>query len=244
MFIKFGQLDYLEKLCKCGEMYFSPCEKFRVYEEEQAKGIGDKHDSGIHVMSEQCFVAPRKIMPPFIKENVEVSFITDCCRFTPTYCLKQTPTEYLSESDYLTIKSQFPKHTHALIIDDETGFLENVRYKFKNKAFSHKIFYEDNLTTDFSNFLFSGDSDILFYKPHVKKESYFFEIIEQRIDGTLRTLRIDKSNAHKTMFRKGMFFKHQQEYRIVLPHLEIKESIKYYITPFNARLISIEKLIR
>ncbi len=244
MFIKYGEAKYLENFYRLGEMYFSPCVKFRELEESQVKGIGDKDDGGIRTRNSQCYIAPQNGQAFFVS-NAEISFITDCCRFTPTYCLKHTNTPYISEQEYITLSNQFPKHTHALIIENEDDFLENVRYHFRNKAFAHKIYYQDDLMTDFSEFLFNGDSDIQFYKPTAPKHKYFFEVVEKNLDDiTIRSLRIDKSNAHKTMFRKGLFFKTQQEYRIVLPHLKIGEGTTYNIAPFNAKLIQIKELLR
>lgn len=244
MFIKYGEANYLEQFYRLGEMYFSPCDKFRKLEENQVKGIGDKNDGGIHTKNNQCYVVPKN-GKSFSASNVEISFIADCCRHIPTYCLKQTNTACISEQEYKVLSNQFPQHTHALIIENEDDFLENVRFHFKSKAFAHRIFYQDDMLTDFSDFLFNGDSDTQFYKPHASKHKYFFEIVETNLDNIpVRSLRIDKSNAHKTMFRKGLFFKQQQEYRIVLPHLEIKESTIYNIAPFNAQLIQLKDLLR
>jgi len=243
MFIKYGEENYLERFYRLGEMYFSPCVKFRELEESQVKGIGDKDDGGIRTRNSQCYIAPQNGKAFFVS-NAEISFITDCCRFTPTYCIKQTNTAYISEQEFTTLSNQFPKHTHALIIENEDDFLENIRYCFRNKAFAHRMFYQDDMFTDFLEFLFSGDSDILFYKPHTPKYKYFFDLAAQNLDGLIRPLRINKSNAHKTMYRKGLFFKTQQEYRIVLPHLEIGEGTIYNIAPFNAKLIQIKELLR
>ena len=244
MFIKYGEAHYLEQFYRLGEMFFSPCYKFRELEKNQTKGIGDKHDGGIHTRDNQCLVIPQNGIP-FSAYNAEISFIADCCRLTPTYCLKQTNIAYINEQEYITLLNHFPKHTHALIIENENDFLENIRYHFRNKAFTHKVFYQDDMMTDFSDFLFNGDSDIMFYKPHAPKQKYYFDIVETDLDDKpKRSLRIDKSNAQKTMFSKGLFFKPQQEYRIVLPYLEIKEGTIYSIEPFSAQLIEIRDLVR
>ena len=73
MFIKYGEAKYLENFYRLGEMYFSPCVKFRELEESQVKGIGDKDDGGIRTRNSQCYIAPQNGKAFFVY-NAEISF--------------------------------------------------------------------------------------------------------------------------------------------------------------------------
>lgn len=75
-----------------------------------------------------------------VLNNANISVITDPALKIPAYCLCKTETEYISAIYREKLREQFPEHTHALIIEDEEEFLEQVRYRFRNKAFAHDIF--------------------------------------------------------------------------------------------------------
>lgn len=245
MFIKYSTEQRLESFMKKGEMYFNPAQKYREIEEHyKLKGQGDKNDSGLHSIANTAF-----IMSPdgkvTVAHDVENSILMGPAKNTPVFCLKRADNEYISKSYRLELRKQFPEYTHALIIDDEKNYLENIRYSMRNKAFAHKVFYQDNYCLDFLSFLYSGDSDILFYPPKKKKQNYYAHMMATNNNGEkLQEIFIDDSNYYKTMFRKDTFFQSQQEYRIVLPREHITKGKIFIIHPFHARILPIDDLVK
>ena len=207
MFIKYGKESYLVDIYQKGELYFNPCEYFRKLEDEQkARGIADGYDGGIHGIAENTkIVYPDKTSMSFGKS--ESSIIVQPALKTPIYCLRKCSCEKISKEYREKLRTQFPEHTHALLIDNEESFLNNVRYKMRNKAFSHDVFYEDKLYIEFFEFICHGESDVCFYTPRSKSTYYMTLKYEPINDPTIvKTIKIDDSNYYKTMFRKDIFF--------------------------------------
>ena len=152
-----------------------------------------------------------------VLNNVNSWVRTDPSLKIPAYCLCKTETEYISASYREKFREQFPEHTHALIIEDEEEFLEQVRYRFRNKAFAHDIFYQDDFLLDFWNFLKCGQSDIMFYKPNAKKR-YYSEMLFEHNSGTWEYFRIDDSNFYRNAFRTDILFSDHKELRSVYLH--------------------------
>ena len=244
MFIKYSTEEYLKNLVEKGEMYFNPAKRFRELEERQKlKGQGDRHDSGLHSRAnaailerpDGCFVAVR---------NLDNSIIMGPAQDTPVFCLKCADTEFITQEYYEEIKLQFPAYTHALIIDNERDFLENIRFSLRNRAFSHKVFYQNEYFVDFIDFMYSGCSDTRFYPIKKRGRHYYAHIRFEDTNGRIeRDFFIDDSNYFRTMFRKDLFFQRQNEYRIVLPYERSKEGKIFQIQPFRARILSIDNLI-
>lgn len=243
MFVKFGNEKNLKDLMVKGEIYFSPCKVFREFEEKYAnKGIGDCNDSSIVTKNVKAFLDDKK-GKQFFYNSVNVSSLIKPCENTPVFCLKKTNCEYITIEERNILNEQFPEHTHALIIEDEDEFLENIRFNFKSKAFSHEIFYQDEFFVDFEDFLYAGSSKTHFYKPKAKQEYYASYNSCDNEGNLIRKFKIDNSNFYRTMFRKSIFFENQKEFRIVLPYEKIEKGKVYSITPFKAKLVTIDDLV-
>lgn len=248
MFIKYGAEANLKSLMEFGKMYFNPCKYFRALEAEQLlKGIGDCNDGGIVTNAGRVFVQD-KANNFYEAEEQCIAFVIQRCLSIPIFCLKQSSDVTLSADECAEIHKQFPNHTHALIIEDEKSFLENIQSSFQQKAFSHHVFYEEKFTVDFLDFLEAGLSDIDFNIPKSGSE-YYAEIFTDPVDKDAENLkakhfRIDNSNFFKTMYRKKPFFSSQAEYRIVLPYEKIGTGTVYKIHPFSATLCKIDDLIQ
>lgn len=245
MFIKYSTEQRLIDFAEKGEMFFSPAKKFREIEKEQKlKGQGDKHDSGLHSMAGTAFLE----LPDgraAVAHDVDASILMGPAQNTPVFCLKCVNNEFLTPEGYREIKTQFPTYTHALIIDNESEFLENIRFSMRNKAFAHKVFYQNVYFQDFVNFLYSGTSDIRFYPIKKRGKAYYAHIRIENTDGKLeRDFFIDDSNYFRTMFRKDLFFQNQNEYRIVLPYDRCNEGKIFSIQPFLARILTIDSLVK
>ena len=222
MFIKYSTESHLKDFAAKGKMYFNPAKKFREIEDKQKlKGQGDQHDSGLHSIA-STVILEQSNGRSVVAHDVDNSIFMGPAKNTPVFCLKCTDTEFITQECYNEIRTQFPAYTHALIIDDENKFLENVRFSFKNKAFSHKVFYQNEFFVDFIDFMYSGISDIRFYPLKKRGKSYYAHVRVERTDGKLeKDFYIDDSNYFRTMFRKDLFFQGQTEYRIVLPYERI-----------------------
>ena len=234
MFIKYGEEQHLVSLMNKGDMYYNPCKYFRDLEDVQKlRGIGDGNDGGM--VSE--FKTLRMLASDgdeHVTHDRNFSIIVEPALKTPVFCLRKTDTEHISNDYREKLRSQFPKHTHALIIRDESEFKENVRYSLRNKAFAHTVFYEKQFMKEFFDFLKSGSSDIQFYAPKSTGAMYYMEISVQKVgDNTIERLFIDYSNYYKTMFRKDSFFSDQYEYRFVLPYEQIIAGKAFNISPFH-----------
>lgn len=243
MLIKFGQEQHMVDLRDKGAMFFNPIKKFREFEEEQKKkGIGDANDGSIHTTAEKAWISQSNKMA--VLNNANISVITDPALKIPAYCLRKTETEYISATYCEKLREQFPEHTHALIIEDEEEFLEQVRYRFRNRAFAHTVFYQDNFYEDFWRFLKHDESAIRFYKHKKSKKQYYSEMIFEHNSGTREYLRIDDSNFYRTAFRKDIFFSDQKEFRIVLPHEKITAGKIYEVGAIRSTLVKIDDLVK
>ena len=244
MFIKYGAEPHLKALKEQGNIYFNPCKFFRDLEAQQLlKGIGDRNDGGI-VTGNGRVLLQDKMGKYYESPNQSIAFIVAPCLYTPVFCIKQASSPIISIHERELIREQFPDHTHALVIPEEKDFLDSVQNSFDQKAFSHRIFYQDKFYTDFLEFLGRGKSDTKFIEPEASSNYYadFFMIPENR-DIPPTHCRINDSIFYKTMFRKNTFFSNQVEYRVVLPYEKIGAGKQYSISPFNSTLCLIDDLV-
>ena len=244
MYIKYGNEENLSNLMKKGEIYFRPAIEFRLLEEKNGeKGIGDIDDSGIaaKAINAELFDGKKKYLQ---FNNIDTSIIVQRSKKTPVFCFSQCETFYITQKERNMLRQQFPDHTHALIIEKENEFLENVRYSFNNKAFIHRVYYQDLLCEDYVEFLYSGQSLKKFYLPHASQK-YYAKLSTFDNEGKLkRIITIDDSNFYKTMFRKTRVLRNQNEIRIVLPYEEIEKGKVLKIQPFYARIFAIDELVK
>ena len=241
MFIKFGKEEHLKSLMEKGEIFFNPCIKFRNWEKDD--GIKDTQDGGIKIKAMETKISNSCGVTQKVK-NIALGFIIEPAKNIPVFCLFQIENIQELNEQKREIEKQFPDYSHALIIEDEEDFLENIRFSFRNKAFCHKIFYQDMFYEDFLEFLYKGKSDVLFYSPQKKKDRLYAYIKYEPIDGSIRQLDIDDSNFYKTMYTKRTNYIAQREYRIVLPYEQIDKGKIFNIQPFNAMLVKIEELCK
>ena len=245
MFIKYGAEGHLRALMEQGQMYMNPCKYFRDLEASQLlKGIGDCNDGGI-ITDEGNVVLKHRNGSYYEIPNQSIAFIVEPCLHIPVFCLKQSERSTLSLADREVLREQFPTHTHALVIDDEFSFFENIRISFAGNAFCHSIFYQDKFFVDFLEFLEGGKSDVQFNNPKPTPR-YYAEMISLPNDPNDRAhrFRIDDTNYFKTMFRKGTFFESQKEYRIVLPYERVDAGKIFNIQPIKAKLYKIDDLVQ
>ena len=232
MFLKYGTKEHLEGL-RSGEMFFNPCKLFQNMEKEQInKGQGDQLDSFMAAKASEAVLFSNEFYAKL--SAIDFLVIVPKSKSTPMFCIKVADDWHISKEQYEEIKKQSEDWTHVLVIRDEDAFLENVRFSMKNRAFGHKVFYENVICDDFVDFLKSGESDFRFYKPRASRRKYYMYIKETRIDD---------SNYYKTMYIKDFFFKSQNEYRIVLPYESIDKGKSYSIKPFEAEIFDIEQTI-
>lgn len=244
MFVKYGAENHLKELMEKGEMFFNPCEYFRKLEESQKKkGIGDGNDGGVSAHYFHMLIREPNGDYKEIQEG-NISIIVEPAKQTPVFCLKRADSEFISSKYREKLRDQFPEHTHALIIRDEKGFLENVRFIMRNKAYAHMVYYEDQFSVEFFEFLQYGKSEIRFYDRHHSKTLYMEIKLQNKNDDRYFDLVINGQNFYRTMYRKDCFFEDQCEYRIVLPYEQINVGKAYQIKPFNAELVNIDELIR
>lgn len=245
MFIKYGAEGHLRALMEHGEMYMNPCKYFRDLEASQLqKGIGDCYDGGI-LTDEGDIILKGCDSSYYLVSKQSLAFIVERCLHIPIFCLKQSEQPMLSLADMTILREQFPTYTHALVIDDEFSFLENIQVSFAGNAFCHSIFYQDVFFEDFLEFLESGKSDVPFNTPEPTTR-YYAKMTSAPNNPNEHVYRflIDDTNYFKTMFRKGTFFKSQKEYRIVLPYEKMDTGKIFKIQPVKAKLHKIDDLVQ
>lgn len=165
MIVKYGEEQHLLNLMTKWQIFFNLCKYFRDLEEKQLKkGIADQNDGGISASSVKVIVETND-GTVYNNTSMDFVFIVNHCLKTPIFCMKKTISEIITARERIKLRDQFPNHTHALIIEDEDAFLENIRYNFRNKAFSHVIFYQNEFLTDITDFLINGKSNTRFYEP-------------------------------------------------------------------------------
>lgn len=235
MFLKFGKREHIESLKK-GYMWFSPCIKFRKWENND--GIGDKNDGGL-------FFNINNLESNYNIKNVSV--IVDRASYIPIFCMKRDSTYAITAQQLQTIKHDFPNYDSVLIIEDEQGFLKQIEDCFNKKAFAHNVIYQGmsefmNDISEFINFIFDGQSEIEFVSPN-KNNEVFMEISLSLINQKCKTLKINNSNYYRTVYIKGQRYRNESEYRIVLPWEQIKDSKAYYVGPIDGMIKSISELV-
>lgn len=238
MFIKFGKKQHLNDFRNKGEMWFNPCQYFR--ELDQDDGISDPDDGGLNIEAIEARIIDQKGNSTLLN-NISLRNVAEPTYKTPMFCLYQTDNKKIKHDDYSNIKKEFPDYTHALIIEDEIGFLENVRFSLRSKAFCHNVFYQDVFYVEYIRFLRSGRSDVNFYIPKRRDRYYAILKYQESVndDSDFTTFYIDDTNVYKTMYSKKLKYKNQNEYRIVLPYEQIEKGQTFFIKPFDAELIEL-----
>lgn len=233
--VKFGKEEHL-KMLKEGEIRFAPLSYYQNMETEMSKrGRGDKGD-GVLSLKGLKNVKMVPMLPDGSYDDSKAMFVgnvnlnarLDGLDKLPIFCMS-----YLCNDVYDSKNKEFNKSwiknnikdfddaDAMMIIDNPEGFFKNICENLKYPVFHHKIFYPENETMEFYN---------------------FFDIDEVKLASGNRN--INTLNVHKVAFKKDPFFKHQKEYRIVLPTQGITEPTVFLVNPIDdARIFLLKEIL-
>ena len=238
VFIKYGEEDHLQQIVD-GTLRFSPSDTYVKMEEEQHnKGQGDMLDGKwkIHAMNFRMEdpVTGRVV---FEGKNCTFTISIQDVNSMPVFCLSYYGEEYVSNLDgkqYIQlskekvakIKKDFPKATHALIIQEPDRFIEKAEKADNHKIFSDKIHYYDFDINDLrmASFLSTGDENTQLQGGTVFSTTY--------------------EDRYRHLLCKDNDFKDQDEYRFIILDELIKEPKKYRFEFKSAyKIVPIDELL-
>lgn len=233
--LKFGKKEYLEKFVD-GKLYFGNAKLYRGIEEDlKIKGQGDKLEASTKVFSDnmRLFDYETNELAAELKGiNIQTVFRFPDADPMPIFCLFAVYAKdciiddngdyriHLSEKTKEMIKQHFPKADSVAIIKNPQLFITDVKNTIGCKVEQDIVHYFNidqgytvNLTGKTAN-----DQDYHMYltqdtSPVMVKEGkqYSFEA----------------KYLFRILFCKDVFFKDEQEYRIVLPNERIDTGKEY-----------------
>lgn len=226
VFIKYGQKEHLEQLVS-GSIRFAPTEDYISTEKSTGvKGQGDSDEGKLHIKSTRTVLQPHDgASSATIIPDLRACLSFEDVNRLPVFCLSQYSEEDMVNEQILklpkekvdVIKHDFPKATHALIIQEPETFISDVK-KVSEDVDSNEIKYFDY------NYLWL---DMLSFITSTSKDSKCFSLTTE--------------NIYRQLYCKNDTLKAQQEYRFILLDryidkaifLPFKFSSKYKIVPID-----------
>ncbi|QSX06446.1 hypothetical protein JYG23_03005 [Sedimentibacter sp. zth1] len=230
--LKFGGKKYLKDLQE-GKLYFSNAYNFKNIEKEKLlKGQGDLLEGGTILIAQDLQITNNDNKEVININDVKVKLNNDPANLLPVYCLfacfekdcyKSYDGKYeikLSEEIKETIISHFPKADAVAIIKEPQQFIDDVNSSIGYACKSNLVKYFHLKGIMDSKFGIVNDLDYYKYvtqdTPLVKK--YGKIILTMNVDFIYRTL-----------LCKDIFFCNEQEYRFILPEINIKKARNFPI---------------
>ena len=239
VFVKYGEEEHLKQIVD-GSLRFSPSETYVKMEEEQHnKGQGDMLD-GKWVINN--VVGGRLIEVGTghvynIPSNSRFFITIQDVNSIPIFCISYYEDQYITvynskccfhlpEEKLISIKHDFPKATHALLIFNPDAFIEEARKAGNHKIISDRIhyFYFDNNELRMASFLTTGNEET-----------------EQKSGIAYTTTYEDR---YRHLLCKDNDFKDQDEYRFIILDELNKEPKKYSFEFKSAyKIVPIDDLV-
>lgn len=233
VFVKYGEKEHLQNIID-GTIRFAPAQTYIKMEEElHNKGQGDLLEGKwvIHAESMKMILhdTGETIKMPG-KANVIVN-IQDVHNM-PVFCLTEYGEDYISDTEMLlvpddeleSIKHDFPKATHALIILDDDKFVDAVEVAGEHKIYSDSIHYYNYDINDMNmlSYIITGDGNS---SPREKKMAMTYD------------------NRYRHLLCKDEAFANQNEYRFIVLD-ETSDAPVFYPIQYSGRykLIEIDEL--
>ncbi len=233
IFVKFGEKEHLMQITE-NMLRFAPSRDYITIEQSQHnKGQGDLLDGKWKIHVEGFRMEPLEggsVIEYPQKGNFVVS-IQDVDKM-PVFCLSYYGEDHIHDGklvltvdEYETIRHDFPKASHALIILDPDVFTEEVLKAENHKIIGSEIHYYDYDINDLRMMLFLTTGD------------------ENEIEKRKEVLAMEYGDRYRHLLCKDKDFEKQREYRFVILD-ELIEDAKFYKFSFKSRfmLISIEKM--
>ena len=239
VFVKYGEEEHLKQIVD-GSLRFSPSEVYVKMEEEQHnKGQGDMLDGKwvINNVMGGRLIEEGTGRVYIIPSNARFFITIQDVNSMPVFCLSYYDEQYITEEDsqrsfYLpedkvnSLKHDFPKATHALLIFEQDVFIEEVQKAEGHKIISDRIHYFNFDTNEIrmASFLTTGNEET-----------------EQKSGIAYTTTYEDR---YRHLLCKDNNFKDQDEYRFIILDELIKEPKKYSFEFKSAyKIVPIDDLV-
>lgn len=235
-FLKFGERDHIEEFA-AGKLYFSNAERFWGIEKDlQIKGQGDILEAGFRVPAIKATMQPLGTDESIdFGQDINVLVHLEPAKSIPVFCLFSVYDEdcsldangkeriRLDESKQDTIRTHFPKADTVGIVKCPNRFLEDIEGSIGTRVEHEEVHYYQ---ID-KGVLLNGNStaaiDGRFLQYLVGKSN------SAKIEGATQ-YSVTVEQAYRALFCKDIFFKDEQEYRIVLPDQKITQGTLYRIS--------------
>ncbi len=229
-FLKFGEREYLERFQK-GNLFFSNAQTFRYYEENLfIKGQGDHLEGGSMITaSNMTMIDNNSNEPVFTGVRVNVIYYFKPANLLPVFCLfacfekdclvkdDGTLSIELSEDIKQNIIAHFPKADTVAIIKKPQQFIDDVRSTIVTECKSDLINYFHLLGFDSEQ---GRANDLSYFK-------YLSQGAPPNKENERLCYSIKSKDIYRSLLCKDLFFKKEQEYRFILPQMNITKSREF-----------------
>ena len=231
--LKFGERTHLEEFVK-GSLYCSDAKTFWGIEDKlKIKGQGDILEAGSKVFAQRMMMQAHgsyKTTAINAPSNVLVHF--EPAEHIPVFCLfavyeddcvLDTDGHYkikLSEDTQKTIKEHFPKADSVAIITEPEQFLKDIMSSIGCEVKHEGVHYfhiDKGLEIEGSN---QRAMDMEYMK-------YLTQDVPPVVENGTKRYVFCADYVYRALFCKDVFFKDEQEYRIILPDELITEGTRY-----------------
>ncbi len=231
--LKFGKREHLERL-QTGKMYFSNARSFRQIEENLLiKGQGDRMEGGSYISASNMTMVDRETDEPMftgIRGNMLLHY--EPADLLPVFCIFCCFEKdcVLNDDGTLSIKlpaeikdsiiSHFPNADTVAVIKNPHQFIEDVTASIGYDCKSDLVNYF-HLTG------FDGEHG------KVNDLSYFKYLMQDtppvKMDGKT-VYSFNAKYVYRALLCKDVFFANEQEYRFILPDINIVDGREFPVT--------------
>lgn len=230
--IKFGEEKYMKRFAG-GNIYFSNALRFRELEKTlQKKGQGDRLEgaSKIYAVKMEAYNKDTGSFEGRVN-NVSVIANYEPANNIPVFCLFTCYTKDCIKVDDKTyrlsldsnivqnIVNHFDKADTAAIVVNPLNFVNDIQIAFNNNAKTENVhyFHIEGIPSE------NGIAQDMQYYEYLAQDTP-----PQKVDGIIRYT-FNVKYVYRCLFCKDMFFKEEQEYRILLPEKKIIAPQEFYV---------------
>ena len=230
--LKFGEREYMERFA-CGNLYFSNAITFRYYEEQlRIKGQGDRLEGG-SMMHTHNLTIKDNVSGETVKSGVSGSFPVhyDPANLIPVFCMfccfdkdcsiNTNGSQSISLSDDIkqNIITHFPKADTVAIVDNPYEFIDAVRGSFDTECKSDIVNY-------FHVYGIEGKGGTALDKRYM--EYLTQDTPKEKVEGGT-AYSFNARYVYRSLLCKDVFFNKEQEYRFLLPDIELDEPKEFSV---------------
>lgn len=231
--LKFGEKDHIEEFVS-GILYCSNAVTFWGIEDKlKIKGQGDILEAGMRTFAQKMTMQEYET-GKITSINMPVNAIThiEPAKHIPVFCMfavfddncETTPDGSfrlkLSEETKTTIREHFPKTDPVAVISNPVQFIDDIK-----KSIGYRMEHDYVQYFHIDKGLGIENSDQIAMDMEYMK--YLMQDTHPTVEKGKKIYSFVAKYAYRVLFCKDVFFKREQEYRLVLPEETIYEGIKY-----------------